>query len=115
METAMNIVVLQGTLSSEPVERTLRSGTNIMNWELTTQTEAGKRTVPVQWDDPSSGVLRFGEGDAVVVFGQIRRRFFQTGGATTSRTEVVAAVAAKPSQKAAVAKLLQRAQDALAA
>ena len=111
----MNIVVLQGTLSSEPVERTLPSGTNIMNWELTTQTEAGKRSVPVQWDDPSGPVLRYGEGDEVVVFGQIRRRFFQAGGATASRTEVVAAAAAKPSQKAAVAKLLQRAQDDLAA
>ncbi len=115
MEITMNIVVLQGTLSSEPVERTLPSGDNIMNWEVTTTTSVGKRSVPVQWDDPPKRALAIGEGDEVVVLGTIRRRFFRAGGVTASRTEVVASAMAKPSQKVAVSKLLLEAQDQLAA
>lgn len=111
----MNVVVLQGTLSSEPIERTLKTGVNIMNWEVTTVVDGAKRTVPVTWNDPPNKVLSIGEGDSVVVLGLVRRRFFQAGGATSSRTEVVASAAAKPTQKVAVSKLLAEAHEALAA
>lgn len=111
----MNIVVLQGTLSSEPVERTLPSGTTVMNWEVTTLTDAGKRSVPVQWDDPSTAVQKVEAGDEVVVLGTIRRRFFRAGGATASRTEVVASQMAKPTQRAATARLMTTAAERLAA
>ena len=111
----MNIVVLQGALSSEPVERTLPSGANVMNWEVTTITEAGKKSVPVQWDDPPKQALAISEGDEVVLLGTIRRRFFRTGGITASRTEVLATAVAKPSQKVAVAKLLTQAKAHIAA
>ena len=111
----MNIVVLQGTLSSEPVERTLKSGTKIVNWEVTTVTPKGKKSVPVQWDEPSRRVLALDVGDEVVVMGSIRRRFFQTGGMTASRTEVLATAMAKPTQKVALAKLLASAHEQLAA
>jgi len=111
----MNIVVLHGTLSSEPVERTLPSGTNVMNWEVTTVTDGEKRSVPVQWNDPPNKALNIGEGDEVVVYGTIRRRFFQAGGATASRTEVVAHQVAKSTQRVGVSKLLSRARDELGA
>ncbi len=109
----MNVVVLQGTLSSEPIERTLPTGTNVMNWEVTTTINGAKKSVPVQWDDPPKNALKIGEGDEVVLLGTIRRRFFQAGGATASRTEVVASKVAKPSQRVGVSKLLQEAHDQL--
>lgn len=109
----MNIVVLRGTLSSEPRERTLPSGTNVMNWEVTTRSDAETRSVPVQWDDPPKAALAFNEGDDVVILGSIRRRFFRAGGATASRTEVVAELAVKPTRKAAVERLVERAEARL--
>lgn len=114
----MNVVVLQGTLSSEPIERTLPSGLNVMNWDVVTIIEGRKQSVPVQWNDPPKKALAIVEGDAVVVFGTVRRRFYQAGGATLSRTEVVAQEVAKPTQRVGVAKLLAQARgeiDAAAA
>ena len=110
----MNIVVVQGTLSSEPVERTLASG-NVMNWEVTTVVDGKKRSVPVLWEEPTKRVQAFDEGDEVVVLGTIRRRFFQADGITASRTEVLADGVAKPTQKVGVAKLLDIARTQLAA
>ncbi len=104
----MNIVVLQGTLSSEPVERTLASGHNVMNWTVVTETQDGKQTVPVQWDDPNRRVCEFAEGDDVVILGLVRNRFFRAGGNLVRRTEVVGAHVAKPSQRATVGRLLDR-------
>lgn len=111
----MNIVVIRGTLSSEPIERTLPGGLNIMNWEVTTVVDGRKRSVPVQWDDPPKAAVKVGEGDEVVLLGTIRRRFFQTGGMTASRTEVLAEAMAKPTQRVGVSKLLAAAQGRLVA
>lgn len=109
----MNIVVLQGTLSAEPLERTLPAGRNVMNWDVTTETSEGKQTVPVAWDEPSKAVRAFDAGDSVVVLGSVRRRFFRTGGTTSARTEVLASAVAKPTQKAALARLLAAAEENL--
>lgn len=109
----MNVVVLQGTLSSEPVEVTLPSGTNIMNWDVTTETSDGKRSVPVQWAEPTKRIRDFGKGDDVVVLGTVRRRFFRSGGSTAARTEVLASLVAKPTQSVAVSRLLERARSNL--
>lgn len=110
----MNIVVLQGTLSSEPTERTLPSGRNVLNWDLTTNTPEGRSSVPVQWDEPSQRVCDFVEGDELVVLGRVRRRFFRSGGATAARTEVLATRVAKRTQTASVGRLLDQARDDLA-
>ncbi len=111
MEKTMNVVVLRGTLSSEPMEVTLPSGTNIMNWNVTTETSDGKRSVPVQWVGPTKRVRDFAKGDDVVVLGAIRRRFFRSGGSTAARTEVLASSVAKPTQAVAVSRLLARARN----
>ena len=109
----MNIVVLRGTLSSEPRERLLPSGTVVTNWEVTTRVEGKAQSVPVQWDTPTAAIRACSEGDEVVVTGRVRRRFFRAGGATASRTEVVASAFARPGQKVALAKLLERAAEQL--
>lgn len=110
----MNVVVIQGTLSSEPKERALPSGSVVTNWEVTTRVDGQARSVPVQWDTVNAAIRACAMGDEVIVLGSMRRRFFRAGGATASRTEVAASRLARPKQKAAVKKLLEEAGNELA-
>jgi single-strand DNA-binding protein len=89
----MNIAVLRGPLSSDPVERLLPSGSRLVNYEITTADPAGGAadTAPVAWFDPPARLPSVAKGDEIVVVGKVRRRFFRTAAGTTgSRTEVVA-------------------------
>lgn len=89
-----NLVVLRGVLSREPELRALPSGSTLVAYELTVRAEgpaaARAESVPVCWFDPPATATRFAAGTDVVVVGRVRRRFFRAGGATASRTEVVA-------------------------
>ena len=87
----MNVVVLQGRLSSPPRGRVLPSGDRLGSFEVTVR-HPGERaeTVPVVWLDPPEAVLGLAAGDEVVVVGRVRRRFYRAGRGTGSRTEVVA-------------------------
>jgi single-strand DNA-binding protein len=85
-----NLAIVQGTLSSEPRERTLPSGDRLLSLEVTCRLDAETITVPIAWFDPPAAPMRWTAGDQVVVAGRIRRRFFRAGSATASRTEVVA-------------------------
>lgn len=85
----MNVVVLRGTLSSDPVSRELASGSVVVSLELTTIVDEANVSVPVAWFDPAKEVT-FAAGDALVITGTVRRRFFRSAGRTQSRTEVVA-------------------------
>jgi single-strand DNA-binding protein len=78
----MNVVLLIGALRAEPVGRELPDGTTVWSFDLDA---AG--SVPVTWTGTPPGWL---PGSTLVVAGVVRRRFFRTGGATQSRTEVVA-------------------------
>jgi single-strand DNA-binding protein len=109
----MNVVVLRGTLSSEPVDRHLASGSTIWSLEVTTRTPEGTFSAPVAWLDPPHPP-RVAAGDDVVVVGQVRRRFFRAGGVTQSRTEVVAAAVVPAKRAAEVRKAIARARNALA-
>jgi single-strand DNA-binding protein len=104
----MNIVVLRGSLSSAPQSRDLPSGSVVWTLEVTTPTEAGNLSVPVALFDPRTAP-ELVAGDAVVVVGEVRRRFFRAGASTQSRTEVVAAeiVSARPAARAR--KVVERA------
>ncbi len=87
----MNVVLLQGTLSRPPTSRLLPSGDQLVALEVTTRPPAGRaESVPVTWVGAPARVMRLEEGARVVVTGRVRRRFFRAGGATASRTEVVA-------------------------
>jgi single-strand DNA-binding protein len=94
--TGTNLVVLRGTLSRDPEERSLPSGDHLVAYELTVRSEAGSvpapraESVPVALFDPPASAAALRAGDDVVVVGRVRRRFFRAGGATASRTEVVA-------------------------
>jgi len=104
--TGTNLALLAGTLSRSPSVRTLPSGTTVASLELRTKPSDGPaETVPVSWFDPPATVGRLAEGDDLVVVGRVRRRFFRAGGATQSRTDVLA-TAVVPSRQAARARRL---------
>lgn len=107
----VDIAVVTGRLSSDPVITTLASGSTLHRYEVTSRHAGGTDTVPVAWFDarrPPALVA----GDAVTVVGRVHRRFFRAGGVTRSATEVVAtAVSKRGSTVRAVAAL----EDALAA
>ncbi|MCU4184760.1 hypothetical protein K6U06_10345 [Acidiferrimicrobium sp. IK] len=87
----LNYVVLHGTLTRSARAQVLASEAVLLRLELRTRTGDGPAdSVPVVWFDPPAwGPSLEADADLVVV-GRVRRRFFSAGGATQSRTEVVA-------------------------
>lgn len=87
----MNLVLLQGTLSSAPRHRLLGSGDAVCNLEVRiASAEGAADNVPVAWYRPPGRAERLTAGAEVTVVGVVRRRFFRTAAGATSRTEVVA-------------------------
>jgi single-strand DNA-binding protein len=113
-----NLVVLRGVLSREPEVRALPSGSTLVAYELTVRAEgpdpARAESVPVCWFDPPAAATGFAEGADVVVVGRVRRRFFRAGGATASRTEVVADRVLPARSSARCREAVGRALDRLA-
>jgi single-strand DNA-binding protein len=105
----INLVVLEGVLAKPAQYRELPSGSRLLTLEVTVHREDGPaEPVPVAWFDAPAGAASLDGGAPVVVVGRVRRRFFRLGGATQSRTEVVA-------ERVLRATEVKRAQAALAA
>ncbi|MEX1218085.1 MAG: single-stranded DNA-binding protein [Acidimicrobiales bacterium] len=86
-----NLVILRGCIRRDPEFRVLPSGDEALSLDLTIQgRDMPNESVPVVWHNPTAAAASLAEGDEIVVIGRIRRRFFRTGGATSSRTEVIA-------------------------
>ncbi len=101
----VDLAVVTGVLSSDPVCCDLASGSVLYRYEVTSRLASGADTVPVVWFDPSRPPLLH-SGDRVVVTGRVRRRFYRAGGATRSATEIVATnVARRGSTKRAMTAL----------
>ncbi|MFZ4811934.1 MAG: single-stranded DNA-binding protein [Ilumatobacteraceae bacterium] len=113
----MNIVILQGQVRSDPRCSELPTGDQRWAFDIATPDVDGRSmSVPVSCAGPSrlaSLVAGLAVGDDVVVEGSVRRRFFRSGGATQSRTEVVAIDLVPARSRARVRRLLQRGADAL--
>jgi single-strand DNA-binding protein len=111
-----NLAVISGALSSAPSPRTLPSGDELTQLEVTTRAE-GQDAVSVPVSVPSAEIadLHLEQGDEVVVIGLVRRRFFRAGGVTQSRTEVVADRVIPGRRRAAAARAVSRAVGVLAA
>lgn len=91
----LNLALVVGTLSSEPRRSELPSGSVLVAYEVSTPGPDGRReSVPVTWLDPRRPAALHAD-DEVVISGRVRRRFFRAGGATASRTEIVAEVVAR--------------------
>jgi len=91
--TSINLAVLRGTVSNDPVHRQLPAGDLVVQFDVVIVRSDGgpKVSVPVSWPNPPSADLRALEtGLEVLVIGAVQRRFFRAGGLTQSRTEVVA-------------------------
>lgn len=87
----MNLVLLQGTLSSDPRQRVLGSGVAVCNLEVRIASPEGPAdNVPVAWYEPPARAARLQAGAEVTVVGIVRRRFFRAPSGAGSRTEVVA-------------------------
>jgi single-strand DNA-binding protein len=85
-----SITLVVGQLPHDPQRRELPSGSVVLSFDLSVRADDRPgESVPVAWaDPPARPTLK--AGDEVLVVGRTRRRFFRAGGATASRTEVVA-------------------------
>ena len=111
-----NLAVLRGVVVDDPVVRVLASGSTVVQFDVTTETASTdpdgsptRASVPVSWHDPSASALDSLRGaPEIVVIGTVRRRFFRVGGATQSRTEVVAAEVIPARRRRAVESAIAR-------
>jgi single-stranded DNA-binding protein len=90
----VNVVVLAGTISAEPVQRRLPSGDEVTELRLSVP-EAGKRLLPLPvaaWHGTvgKRALKGIAKGDDVLVHGTLNRRFYRNGGGARSLMEVVA-------------------------
>ena len=87
----MNVCILQGRLTRPPEQRVAGDGRSLVTYELAVdRSEGGAESVPVVWEGAPAVAVDLDVETEVVVVGRVRRRWFRSGGATQSRTEVVA-------------------------
>ena len=115
-----NIAVVRGTITSDPLIRELPAGASVVQFDVTTtvRSDGADRnvSVPVARYDPAPTQLDvIVRGSEVVVVGSVRRRFFRVGGATQSRTEIVAEAVVPARLRRQVATALAGAADRIAA
>lgn len=103
----LNVVALRGTVVKPAEVRVLRSGDRVVELDVRIEREdEPAETVPVVAHDAVDRVAALVGGAEVVVVGRVRRRFFRSGGATVSRTEVVAEEVVAVRQRKRVAAAL---------
>ena len=113
-----NLAVIRGAMPHDAQTRELPAGGVVVQFDVATYVEsAGKWvnvSVPIAWNDPSPAQLGLlVAGVEVVVIGTVRRRFFRAGGATQSRTEVVADAVIPARRHKRVDTALRRAAERL--
>jgi hypothetical protein len=112
----MNITLVRGVLSRTPDIRPLPSGDDVATLEVTIPADGdgqSAESVPVSVLDPPTWLRRLDRGDAVVVLGRVRRRFFRVANQTQSRTEIVAERVVPAGQRKRVDALLTSAESRL--
>ncbi len=111
----MNVTVVTGHLSRPPEHRVLPSGDELVAFEVTVpRVDARAESVPVVWLGAPVGAAHLAAGEEVLVVGRVRRRFYRSGGATQSRTEIVAEQVVPTRRAATARKALARAGEVLA-
>ena len=114
----INLAVLRGALSKTPEPRLLPDGSTVWELDVTIRQEGRPTaTVPVSWVAPATGVepASWSSGDEVLVVGAVRRRFYRAGGATVSRTDVLAEAVVPTRQRKRAAAVLAEAIEPLRA
>lgn len=104
----INLAVLLGALTKTPEPRLLADGSTVWELDLTIRQEGRPAaTVPVSWPAPPQvEPASWSSGDELLVVGAVRRRFYRAGGATVSRTDVLADAVVPARQRKRVAALL---------
>ncbi len=115
-----NVAIIRGAVHGEPKPRDLPSGGVVVQFDVATRLQADghdiKVSVPIAWHDPTSSQLASVlAGAEVVVVGTVQRRFFRVGGATQSRTEVIADEVVPSRRRKGVAAALRGVADRLLA
>lgn len=90
----VNVVVLAGTLATDPVHRSMPSGDEVTELRVSAP-EQGRRLLPLPvaaWHGTvgAASVDGLAKGDRVLVHGTLARRFYRSGAGARSLTEVVA-------------------------
>ena len=115
----VNLGVLCGPCSTVPEVRVLESGTRLAT--LAVRCPAGSpaderaTSVPVTVWNPPAWLDTLEAGEAVVVVGRLRRRFYQRPGGVGSRVDVEAAYIGRARDRRRVDAALRRALEALEA
>ena len=96
-ESAVNAVFLAATLTGPAEERELAGGVKVVRWTVRVLRGPGRVGTDLidcvaLDDDLQLRALTWPQGSALFIEGAIRRRFFRTGGRTTTRVEVEAHV-----------------------
>jgi single-stranded DNA-binding protein len=111
---ALNLSVVCGPCSAAPEIRVLESGTRLAT--LAVRCPAGDdraTSVPVTVWDPPAWVELLEPGDAVVVVGKLRRRFYQRPGGVGSRVDVEAELIGRARDRRRIDAARKKAQAAL--
>jgi len=109
-----NVALLIGRLARPAEPKDLPSGDRLVQYEVTIPSETGRaESVPVVWFDAPAAAEDYDVDDKVVVVGRVRRRFFQAGGRTQSRTEVVADAVVPARQAKRASAAVNKARHAL--
>lgn len=119
LDTAINLSVLCGPCSTAPEVRILESGTRLATLSIRCPAGAAGNeratSVPVTVWDPPAWIDTLEPGDAVVVVGRLRRRFYQRPGGVGSRVDVEAEMIGRARDRRRIDAALRRALAALEA
>jgi single-stranded DNA-binding protein len=110
----LNVSVVCGPCSATPEIRVLESGTRLAT--LAVRCPAGNdraTSVPVTVWDPPAWLESLEPGDAVVVVGRLRRRFYQRPGGVGSRVDVEAELIGRARDRRRIDAALRKAESAL--
>jgi hypothetical protein len=129
-ECQLNLAVVIGVCSAPPEVRVLESGTRVASLSVRAPAHAGGRggratdarvaeageratSVPVTVWDPPAWVEALEPGEAIVVVGQVRRRFYSRPGGVGSRVDLEAVSIARARDRRRVDAALRRATSLL--
>ncbi|MEX1091680.1 MAG: single-stranded DNA-binding protein [Acidimicrobiia bacterium] len=95
MEMDLNLIVLCGSIATEPEIRIFESGTRLIRYLVTVRSEAPRRRVDVVpvifWDPSDEEVAEPGKrGQRIWIGGSVQRRFWESPDGRRSRLEVIA-------------------------
>lgn len=97
-EERLNLVVLTGTVRTDPVTTDLDDGTIRLTFDLIAG--PGTNAVPITWNGRVSSAPRIASGKIVSIAGIVRRHFYRSNGTLRSRTDVLASrVAVTPAKR----------------